>query len=123
MKKASGLAAAVILSSLSVLSFLPTQAQSQELTVDGYSLSMVNISTSGDMIEVSGRLEYGPSCGNLKLMFKLQNGKGKKKTVNCFVKNAGTGSSLFEGSSRISDNDDKDWGIDDVTTKCSGGKK
>lgn len=123
MKKSSRLLAAVILSSMSAMLFLPTKAISQDLSVDGYSLSMVNISTSGGMVEVSGRLEYGPSCGNLKLTFKLQNGKGKKKTVNCFVKNAGTGSSLFEGSSKISDNDDKDWGIDDVTAKCSGGKK
>ena len=80
---------------------------------------MVNISQSGGSLEVSGKLEYGPSCGKLKLSFTLKSDAGTNKTVNCFVKNAGTGSSLFKGSARVKEGEILSWNIDDVKAKCA----
>lgn len=100
--------------------FNPLAISAEELAVNGYSLSMVNVSQSEDMLEVSGRLEYGPTCSNLKLSIRLQSDKGTHKTINCMVKDAGTGSSLFQGSSKIKKNDSLTWTVEDVKTKCMG---
>lgn len=100
--------------------FAPLAISAEELTVNGYTLSMVNISQSEDSLEVSGRLEYGPTCSNLKLSLRLQSDKGTHKTINCMVKDAGTGSSLFEGSSKVKKNESLTWTVEDVKTKCMG---
>ncbi|WP_027358115.1 hypothetical protein [Desulforegula conservatrix] len=98
----------------------PAISSAADITANGYTLSMVNISQSGDSLEVSGRLEYGPTCSNLKLAIRLQSDKGTHKTINCMVKDAGTGSSLFEGSSKIKKNESLTWTVEDVKTKCMG---
>lgn len=102
------------------MTHFPAISRATDITVNGYTLSMVNISQSGDSIEVSGRLEYGPTCSNLKLSLKLQSDKGTHKTINCMVKDAGTGSSLFEGSSKVKKNESLTWTVEDVKTKCMG---
>lgn len=91
----------------------------EDLSVNGYSLSLVNISQTGGSLEVSGKLEYGPSCDKLKLSFTLKSDAGTNKTVNCFVKNAGTGSSLFKGSARVKEGETLTWNIDEVKARCA----
>lgn len=100
--------------------FIKPNVNAEELTVNGYTLSMVNISQSDDNLEISGRLEYGQSCKKLRLSFLLQSDKGTHKSVSCIVKDAGTGSSLFEGNTRVKNNEKLSWTIEDVRTKCIG---
>lgn len=100
--------------------FSPLTISAEDRTVNGYTLSMVSVSQSGDTLEVSGRLEHGPTCKHLKLSVLLQSDKGNHKTINCMVKDAGTGSSLFEGTTKVKKNEPQTWSVEDVNTKCMG---
>lgn len=104
---------------LNIIAF-PATSIAADISINGYTLSMVSITQSGNTIEVSGRLEYGPTCKNLKLSVRLQSDKGTHKTVNCMVKDAGTGSSLFQGSTKIKKNESHTWTLDEAKTKCMG---
>jgi len=106
--------AAVIL----FFSVFPSGSSAEDFMVKGYSLSMVNLVQDGANLKVSGRIEYGDYCRLLKLSILIQSEKGKRKTIICNVKDAGKGSSLFEGTGKTRKNEDSSWSIVDVKVKC-----
>lgn len=106
--------AAVIL----FFSVFPSGSSAEDFTIKGYSLSMVNLVQDGANLKVSGRIEYGDYCGLLKLSIIIQSEKGKRKTIICNVKDAGKGSSLFEGTGKTRKNEDSSWSIVDAKVKC-----
>lgn len=103
---------------LPILFLCPPSLMAEDFTVNGYELSMVNIVQGNDELKVSGRLEYGDYCRLLKLSVHIQSDQGRNKTIVCNVKNAGQGSSLFEGRSGTRKKSGSSWTIVDIRTKC-----
>lgn len=103
---------------LSGLFLCPPSLMAEDFTVNGYQLSMVNLVQENDELKISGRLEYGDYCRLLKLSVRIQSDQGKNKTIVCNVKNAGQGSSIFEGRSGTRKKSGSSWTIVDIRTKC-----
>ncbi|MDM8553456.1 DUF4124 domain-containing protein [Desulfococcaceae bacterium HSG7] len=82
-----------------------------------YNFSSWIIHNNDKIIKVSGRVDGGEPCKQLKVRVYFRSEKGLKKRIECTVNIGSYGSRVIEGSTP-SNSDERKWHVTDVYTRC-----